>query len=112
MKRYYQPEIETASPEQMRAWQDERLVKQVRHVWDNVPYYRKKMEEKGVTVYLVRNDIIPISSTQMRRLLAFRCAGEFLLSLRPAGQAPGRLRPHPVHLRHHRQAGGGLLHPA
>ncbi len=49
MKRYYQPEIETASPEQMRAWQDERLVKQVRHVWDNVPYYRKKMEEKGLT---------------------------------------------------------------
>ena len=49
MKRYYQPEIETASPEQIRAWQDERLVKQVKHVWDNGPYYRKKMEEKGVT---------------------------------------------------------------
>ena len=49
MKRYYQPEIETASQEQIRAWQDERLVKQVKHVWDNVPYYRKKMEEKGVT---------------------------------------------------------------
>ncbi len=49
MKRYYQPEIETASREQIRAWQDERLVAQVKHVWDNVPYYRKKMEEKGVT---------------------------------------------------------------
>ena len=49
MERYYQPEIETASREQIRAWQDERLVKQVKHVWDNVPYYRKKMEEKGVT---------------------------------------------------------------
>ena len=49
MKRYYQPEIETASPEQMRALQDERLVKQVQHVWDNVPFYRKKMEEKGLT---------------------------------------------------------------
>ncbi len=36
-------------PEKMRALQSERLVKQVRHVWDNVPYYRKKMEEKGVT---------------------------------------------------------------
>ncbi len=48
-KRYYQPEIETASYEQIRAWQSERLVKQVKHVWDNVPYYRKKMEEKGVT---------------------------------------------------------------
>ncbi|MBQ4452797.1 MAG: phenylacetate--CoA ligase [Clostridia bacterium] len=49
MERYYQPEIETASREQIKAWQDERLVKQVRHVWDNVPYYRKKMEEKGLT---------------------------------------------------------------
>ena len=48
MSNYYQVEIETASPEQIRAWQDERLVKQVKHVWDNVPYYRKKMEEKGV----------------------------------------------------------------
>jgi len=49
MSKYYQPEIETASREQIKAWQDERLVKQVQHVWDNVPYYRKKMEEKGLT---------------------------------------------------------------
>ena len=49
MERYFQPEIECASREQLKAWQDERLVKQVRHVWDNVPSYRKKMEEKGVT---------------------------------------------------------------
>ena len=49
MPNYYQPEIETASREQILAWQNERLVKQVQHVWDNVPYYRKKMEEKGVT---------------------------------------------------------------
>ncbi len=49
MPKYYQPEIETASREQIQAWQNERLVKQVQHVWDNVPYYRKKMEEKGVT---------------------------------------------------------------
>ena len=49
MSKYYQPEIETASQEQIRAWQDERLVNQVNHVWNNVPYYRKKMEEKGVT---------------------------------------------------------------
>ncbi|MBR6810351.1 MAG: phenylacetate--CoA ligase, partial [Clostridia bacterium] len=49
MERYYQPEMECASREDMKKLQDERLVKQVRHVWDNVPYYRKKMEEKGVT---------------------------------------------------------------
>ena len=46
---YYQPEIERASRDQIKARQDERLVRQVRQVWDNVPYYRKKMEEKGVT---------------------------------------------------------------
>ena len=49
MENYFQPEIETASREQILTWQNERLVKQVQHVWDNVPYYRKKMEEKGVT---------------------------------------------------------------
>jgi len=49
LSNYYQPEIETAPHEQLRAWQSERLVKQVKHVWDNVPYYRAKMEEKGVT---------------------------------------------------------------
>ena len=49
MPNYYQPEIETMPYEQLRKLQNERLVKQVRHVWENVPYYRKKMEEKGVT---------------------------------------------------------------
>ena len=48
-KRYYQPEIETMPVEQLKALQSERLVKQVKHVWENVPYYRKKMDEKGVT---------------------------------------------------------------
>ena len=37
------------SRDELKALQSERLVKQVRHVYDNVPYYRKKMEEKGVT---------------------------------------------------------------
>ena len=49
MANYYQPEIETMPYEELRALQNERLLKQVQHVWDNVPYYRKKMEEKGVT---------------------------------------------------------------
>ncbi len=48
-KRYYQPEIETMPVDQIKALQSERLVAQVKNVWDNVPYYRKKMEEKGVT---------------------------------------------------------------
>ena len=55
MERYYQKEIETADREQILAWQNERLVGQVRHVWDHVPYYRKKMEEKGVTPEDIRS---------------------------------------------------------
>ena len=49
MERYYQQEIECAPYEKIREIQNEKLIKQVKHVWDNVPYYRKKMEEKGVT---------------------------------------------------------------
>lgn len=49
MKKYYQPEIECASREEIHKIQSERLVKQVQNVWDNVPFYRKKMEEKGLT---------------------------------------------------------------
>ncbi|MBQ6132810.1 MAG: phenylacetate--CoA ligase [Lachnospiraceae bacterium] len=46
---YFQKEIETAPVEEIKKIQSEKLVKQVRRVYDNVPYYRKKMEEKGVT---------------------------------------------------------------
>lgn len=49
MANYYQPEIERASREQIKAWQDERLVDTVRHVYANVPYYKRLMDEKGVT---------------------------------------------------------------
>ncbi len=49
MHNYYQKEIECMPREELRALQNEKLVRQVRHVWENQPYYRKKMEEKGVT---------------------------------------------------------------
>ena len=39
---------------------------------------KAEMEGLGATVYPVHNEVIAISSTQMRRLLAFRCAGELL----------------------------------
>ena len=48
MANYYQPEIECASVEELRAIQNEKLVKQVKHVYDNVEYYRNLMDEKGV----------------------------------------------------------------
>ncbi|MBQ7837604.1 MAG: phenylacetate--CoA ligase [Clostridia bacterium] len=49
MSKYYQPEIETASVEELRKIQNEKLVKQVKHVYENVKYYRDLMDEKGVT---------------------------------------------------------------
>ena len=49
MERYFQQEIECAPIEKIKAIQNEKLPKQVKHVWDNVPYYRKKMEERGLT---------------------------------------------------------------
>ena len=48
MERYYQPEIECASREQIRQWQSERLASQVQNVWDNVPLYRERMKEAGL----------------------------------------------------------------
>ncbi len=55
MSNYYQPEIETMPYEELRELQNEKLLKQVRHVWDNVPYYRAKMEAKGVTPEDIRS---------------------------------------------------------
>ena len=49
MEQYYQKELECAGRETILALQNERLVRQVRHVWENVPYYRAKMEALGVT---------------------------------------------------------------
>lgn len=48
MAKYFQPEIECASLDEMRALQNEKLVKQVKHVYENVEYYRNLMDEKGV----------------------------------------------------------------
>ena len=50
MENYYQPEVETMPREQLRQLQNQRFMKQLRHVWDNVPYYRKKMEDKGLSI--------------------------------------------------------------
>lgn len=45
---YFQKEIETMPYEKIREVQSEKLVKQVRHVYDHVPYYRDLMDKKGV----------------------------------------------------------------
>jgi len=46
---YYQREIETMPLEDMKKLQAEKLVKQVKHVYENVPYYKNLMDEKGLT---------------------------------------------------------------
>lgn len=48
MERYWNQEIECMSREDMKKLQDERLVAQVKHVYDNVEYYRNLMDKKGV----------------------------------------------------------------
>ena len=46
---YYQKEIETMPVEDLKKLQSEKIVKQVKHVYDNVPYYRDLMDKQGVT---------------------------------------------------------------
>ena len=48
-QKYYQPELETMPREEMAKLQNERFMKQLHRVYENVPYYRAKMAEKGVT---------------------------------------------------------------
>lgn len=45
---YWNEEIECMDREKMRELQSERLVKKVKDVYDNVPYYRDLMDKKGV----------------------------------------------------------------
>ena len=47
-RKYYQEEIETMPVEEIKKLQSEKLVKQVKHVYENQPYYRKLMDKKGV----------------------------------------------------------------
>lgn len=49
MGNYFDEKIETMPVEELKKLQSEKLIKQVKHCWENMPYYRKKMEEKGVT---------------------------------------------------------------
>ena len=48
MGNYYQKEIETASREEILRIQNEKIVRQVKHVYESVPYYRDLMDKKGV----------------------------------------------------------------
>jgi len=48
VEKYWNKEIECMPLEDMKKLQSERLAAQVKHVYDNVKYYRDLMDEKGV----------------------------------------------------------------
>lgn len=48
MSNYFNPEIETMAVEDIKKLQSERLVEQVKHVYNNVQFYHNKMDEAGV----------------------------------------------------------------
>ncbi len=54
-ERYFQKEIETMPVEDLKKLQSEKLVKQVKHVYENVEYYRNLMDEKGVSPEDIHN---------------------------------------------------------
>ena len=70
MERYFQKDIETASREQLTAWQSERLVKTVRHVYENVRPYRERMDEAGVSPDDIKSvaDIVKLPFTMKKDL--------------------------------------------
>ena len=45
---YFQPEIETMPVDEINKMQSEKIVRQVKHVYDNVPYYKEQMDKMGV----------------------------------------------------------------
>lgn len=45
---YFQPEIETMPVDEIKKLQSEKIVRQVKHVYDNVPYYKALMDKMGV----------------------------------------------------------------
>lgn len=49
MPGFYQQEKETMSREELAKIQEEGLISQVKRIYETVPYYKKKMDDKGVS---------------------------------------------------------------
>ncbi len=45
---------------------------------ERIEHRKQEMEGKGYIIHLIQNEIVDISSTQLRRMLVFRCADPFL----------------------------------
>ena len=50
MSNYFQKELETMPVEEIKKLQNEKFLKQIEHVWNDCPDYRRKMDEAGVTL--------------------------------------------------------------
>ena len=50
MSNYFQKEFETMPVEEIKKLQNEKFLKQIEHVWNDCPDYRRKMDEAGVTL--------------------------------------------------------------
>ena len=82
-KRYWQPEAETASRDQITAWQSERLVSTVKRVYENVAPYRERMQQAGVTPDDVKgiDDIRKLPFTTKQDLRDFYPYGLFAVPM-------------------------------
>ena len=50
MANYFQKDTECMSREDIKSLQEQRFLSQLNHVWNNVPYYKKKMEDLGLSI--------------------------------------------------------------
>ena len=82
MGNYFTPEKETASREQITQWQTAGFLDAVKRVYENVPYYREKMEEKGVTPDDIK-DLSDLSKLPFRTKDDLREAYPYGLMARP-----------------------------
>lgn len=49
MEKYWNKDLECCTREEMKSLQTYRLLKQIRHVYENVEYYREKMDKLGIS---------------------------------------------------------------
>jgi len=52
--RYYDPEIEIASRDELRSLQERKLKALVQHAWDHSPFYKERFQEANITPVQIR----------------------------------------------------------
>ena len=80
---YFQPEIETMPVEEIKKLQSERLVKQVKHIYDNVPFYKNTIYGEGrlkrsVSIWTVSDAIKGLCTHPVNQWYNRKTCGSFL----------------------------------